>query len=203
MSKIRVYESSKHRFFDNLVVLLAIVDSLTVNFHLQLGHQPSGYAGRRVEFEGMRGVSGVNLVFPDPHSMMLEITAGKWPTAVKLLERPITGPDFAVSATVSGIQRLQSPYLQSVFVHYYETVKPLVEMAHGTPGSWPATWEFSRGVRNAFSHSGVITIYNPNAATVQWKSLSYSAADNGRQLLFTDLAPVELILLMEDMDAEV
>jgi len=202
MSRTRVYESSKHRFFDNLVVLLAIVDSLAVNFHLQLGHHPSGYAGRCIEFEGVRDVSGVNLVFPDAHSMMLEITAGKWPTTVKLIERPITGPDFAVSGTVSGIQRLQSPYLQSVFVHYYETVKPLVEMAHGKPGNWPATWEFSRVVRNAFSHGGVITIHNPNAATVQWKSLSYTAADNGRQLLFTDLAPVELILLMEDMDAE-
>jgi len=36
MSRTRVYESSKHRFFDNLVVLLAIVDSLAVNLHLQL-----------------------------------------------------------------------------------------------------------------------------------------------------------------------
>jgi len=79
MSRTRVYESSKHRFFDNLVALLAIVDSLAVNLHFQLGDDLSRYARRRLEFQGMRDVSGVNLVFPDPHSMMLEITAGKWP----------------------------------------------------------------------------------------------------------------------------
>ena len=35
-----------------------------------------------------------------------------------------------------------------------------------------------------------------------WRNLKYDFNDNGRAILFDDLTGVELILLMEEMDAE-
>ena len=35
-----------------------------------------------------------------------------------------------------------------------------------------------------------------------WRNLKYDSSNNGRPILFEDLTGVELILLMEEMDAE-
>jgi len=64
-------------------------------------------------------------------------------------------------------------------------------------------WNFGRIVRNAFVHGGKIDFKNKRAKPVSWRNLSYSPADNGRQIIFQDLTAVEIIILMEDMDATV
>ena len=63
----------------------------------------------------------------------------------------------------------------------------------------------SRSTRNDMepcSHNGKIFIRDPNHQGVQWRNLKYDHSHNGRPILFDDLTGVELILLMEEMDAE-
>lgn len=47
--------------------------------------------------------------------------------------------------------------------------------------------------------SDLVDIQHP---PVHWRNLKYDFKDNGRPVLFNDLTGVELILLMEEMDAE-
>ena len=79
-----------------------------------------------------------------------------------------------------------------------------MELNHGSdPQGWPMIWNFARVIRNAFAHEGKITFRNPTAPSVSWRTLSYSPANNDRQILYQDVTAVEVILLMQDMDASV
>jgi len=59
---------------------------------------------------------------------------------------------------------------------------------------------FGRVVRNAFAHGGLINIENPNSQPVSWRGLTYGPQHHGRQILYTDVTPVEVIFLMDEMD---
>jgi hypothetical protein len=80
-----------------------------------------------------------------------------------------------------------------MFLQYYETWANEVQ-------GLDMVWQFGRVVRNACAHDGKIRIQNPKAASVNWRTLSYSSADNGH-LIFDDFTAVEMISLMEDMDS--
>ena len=203
MPKSRVYMPTKHRFFDSLVTLLALVDALSNTFHLHHGKSTTGFASRTLEFQGMKGVSGIDLLFADAASLTTSLCKEQWPNRLELLERAITNsPNFPVGFSVGGIQRLHSQYFQAVFIHFYESVVPLVVQLYGKKQvNWPDIWNFGRVVRNAFAHGGCVRIDDPNSRPVNWGNLTYSYSDNGRNLLFNDLCIVELILLMEEMDA--
>jgi hypothetical protein len=69
-------------------------------------------------------------------------------------------------------------------------------------GKWPSVWKFAWAIRNACSHNGKIFIRDPYHQGVQWRNLKYDHSHNGRSILFDDLTGVELILLMEELDAE-
>jgi hypothetical protein len=66
---------------------------------------------------------------------------------------------------------------------------------------WPPVWNFGRVVRNALSHNGSIHFENMNAKPVTWHNLSFDPTHNGRAI-FDDIDPVDLILLMAEMDGE-
>ncbi len=92
--------------------------------------------------------------------------------------------------------------IANAFVQYFEANRSLAVQKYTTnTQAWPPIWNFGRVVRNALSHGGMVDFRNPNAAPVSWRSLSYGPAQNGRQLLYQDITSVELILLMEEMDA--
>jgi hypothetical protein len=56
---------------------------------------------------------------------------------------------------------------------------------------------FARVVRNAIAH-GKIEIRNSNAPPVTWRGLTYSYADNGKQIFGTDLKLGEIVALIFD-----
>ena len=41
---------------------------------------------------------------------------------------------------------------------------------------------------------------NVPAVPVKWKTLEYSSKDNGREILFKDIDPIEILILMKEMD---
>lgn len=198
------YSRSRHRFFDDLVTFLSSIASLGIAFDAHRvgttrAYQPTDY----LTLEGIARVSNLEVRF-FPYSAMQILLANGWPTEIYLDDRPLGNPAPPHPLWLTGLQGLHGSMIEAAFVHYFETVRPVVEQNHGAdPHNWPSVWDFARVVRNAFAHAGQITFQNPAAPSVAWGSLSYSPADNGRQILYQDVTAVEIILLMEDMDTEV
>lgn len=90
------------------------------------------------------------------------------------------------------------------FVSYYERHIDTVESIWGKErnGNWPSVWKFGWAMRNACAHNGLIYFRRKDDSGVSWQNLKYGYGDNDRQVLFDEITGVELILLMEEMDAE-
>ena len=109
----------------------------------------------------------------------------------------------ATMEKLQGTKRYYGKLISAAFVSYFEAQRDAVESKYGkeTTG-WPDVWNFGRIVRNAFSHGGKVHFDNPKSASVKWKGLTYGPTDNGRVILFVDITAVDIILLMEEMDAQ-
>lgn len=87
-----------------------------------------------------------------------------------------------------------------IFVNFYEKHADEIRSRWGRDTkAWPDVVDFCRIVRNAVAHSGKIEFQNINYPAVRWQSLSYSPADNGRQVIGTDLLFPDIIFLMIDL----
>jgi hypothetical protein len=64
---------------------------------------------------------------------------------------------------------------------------------------WHPTLNFARVIRNAAAH-GSIKFLNPNAAPVSWRDLTYSPADNGKQVIGAEIQLGEVLALMFETD---
>jgi hypothetical protein len=197
------FERSVHRFFDDLVTFLVTNASLGVALVAQHSGVPTACApGHSIAFAGSPKVTNVVLRF-FPYQALQTIVQNGWPERVELQEGPITGPQMSNPHWLTGQQGLVGLTIQSAFVHYFETVRSqkVVTRFGNDSQNWPPVWNFGRVIRNAFAHGGRIDFQNPKAPPVNWRTLSYSPADNGRTILFGDVTPVEVIYLMSDMDA--
>ena len=84
---------------------------------------------------------------------------------------------------------------------YFESIVDLLVAAEGRDWTqWSSgTTRFGYQVRNAVAHSGQVHFNNPKALSVSWRGIKYSPNQNG-QKVFDDIATVEFILLMEEID---
>lgn len=189
------------RFFDDLVTLVSLFASLGIALDAHHTGSAKAYSPQDyLTIEGTPRVSNIELRF-FPHSLMEILTANKWPTKIEFEAHPIINPTPVYPLLLTGLQVVHGAMAQSTFVHYFESVRPLLENKYGTDThKWPNVCNFARIIRNAFAHGGKINFQNPIASSVQWKTLNYDPSDNGRQILYQDLTSVELILLMEEMD---
>jgi hypothetical protein len=106
---------------------------------------------------------------------------------------PITYP-------LNGIYRILANIIEHAFIAYYERCSDEINNARSTAGTGGLpTLAFANAIRNAFAHGGIIHIANPGV-TVSWGGLSYSNADNGRQIMYNDMSQGDVILLMLEMD---
>jgi hypothetical protein len=198
---IKVYEKSKHRFFDELVTIL----SSHTFFGLAISQNASAIdASYSISLGGIVVTQDLEFF---PFDLLGILVSDKWPDTIELHEEPhLSGMPATVAFTLTegGILNLNAIATQGAFIRYFETVRTTVETNFGTDTTgWPPIWNFGRVVRNAFGHGGKIKFINPAAATVTWKTLSYRPADNGRQVMYQDIAAVDLIYLMEEMDAAI
>jgi hypothetical protein len=159
-------------------------------------HQP-------MVLEGKQAVSGLEVhFFPRPLYDKLLSPTGRQPRFLKVVKKPISTapPDHPIK--LRNVQLMMSRLVGDAFVSYYERHLDAVHEKWGkeSDGKWHCVWHFACAIRNAISHNGKIRFKNPKHHAVHWKSLQYSYADNGRQVLFDELTGVELILLMEEMD---
>jgi hypothetical protein len=197
------FERSVHRFFDDLVTFLVTNASLGVALVAQHSGVPTACTpGHSIALVGSPRVTNVMLRF-FPYQALQAIVRNGWPETVQIEEEPIAGPRMSNPHWLTGQQGLLGLMIQSTFVHYFETVRRQeVITRFGTePQYWPPVWNFGRVIRNAFAHGGQIDFQNLYAPAVNWRTLSYSPANNGQTILFADVTPVEIIYLMSDMDA--
>ncbi len=100
-------------------------------------------------------------------------------------------------------QRMFASFFYQAFISYYEKNVHMMRHAHGTdPNSWPDVLRFARAIRNSFAHDGRVHFSNQKQPSVQWGNISYSFADNGRQVLYNDITNGDVMILMIEMDSE-
>ena len=200
--KHHIYTPQKHTFFDNLVAFVASITAIGTAFDVQSGLPSKPFqANHFIVLEGKAEVTGCEFHIYTG-SVLDELLANRWPTAIRIDEYPITTAFPAYRTCLTGLQGVQASIITSTFIQYFENNLNRINTRFGNDrANWPDPWKFGRVVRNALAHGGRIYFKNPNSDTVHWRSLSYSPTNNGRQLLFKDITSVEIILLMEEMEA--
>jgi hypothetical protein len=196
---VRVYSDGQHRFYDDLFNMLVS--------YIVFGSVAEAFRGGSPTFDGIDiGLEGNVMsydLFVTPSSLILPMLEDRRPATIELKQRGRAQNDYAPGVKVRREpRRVLATVVGASFVRYYESVEDFIKAAHGTDRSqWPEKLRFGNVVRNAFAHDGTVVIRNPNARPVWWRSLSYNYADNGRRILYSDLAVADLIFLMDEMDA--
>lgn len=201
---MRIYTSTQHRFFDHLVVFLGSLCGLSMGIGLQrFGKQVPIEQENNIIIQGRANVSGVEFIFY-PYNLMQALANNSWPETLEIHESSLVSDPKIMGFQRAGLRGISATLIQSAFVHYFEASLPDVEAKYGrNKQSWPSIWNFGRIVRNAFAHGGTIHFTNNKAKPVKWKTLCYAPEQNGRQIVFQDLTPVEIIILMEELDVAV
>ena len=131
-----------------------------------------------------------------PAPLFRALDQSGWPSSIDMTiewSGPLTKNDPG-----DGIKRLWGSFYQQAFITYFETNRDDIEAKFGATKYWPETMTFGRILRNAFAHGGAIHIQD--RATARWRGLTYSDAQNGRQVLYNDMTQGDLTVLMLDMD---
>lgn len=195
-----VFEEGVHSFYDDLITFLVSMTGLGTSMLIQ-GNPGASFTwniDHLYTIKGNKKVSGVQFDFK-PVTLLDPIINNTYPKKIEIIESKVD--NYMASNIINGLQRVQASMIEASFVHYFETFRVQVETKYGSSNIlWPPVWDFARVVRNAFSHGGVIEIRNPNSTTVSWKGLSYNHSNNGENIMYTDITPVEVILLMEELD---
>lgn len=129
-------------------------------------------------------------------SVAQAIITNHWPQTIELGLDPLTKP-YDGDNRLGALQTYVYSALQGMFTSFYEDNKSVIENKFGTVATWPSVWNFGRVVRNALSHGGNLNITHPG--TVSWRSLTYAQIDHGSQLIFADLWPGDVLILMKEM----
>ncbi|MDY6987749.1 MAG: hypothetical protein SWQ30_06800 [Thermodesulfobacteriota bacterium] len=196
-----------HKSFDYIVNSLLSYSFIGAGLNSYVGcNMPRQNA--EIAMGGNPKVSNLAIGFR-PFRILETIFRGGWPNNIELLVYKLPNnsninahPKIPRANVLTGAGYALGFNMMSSFVSFYESVKERTEEKFGAnPNNWPATLNFCRVIRNAFSHNGVIDFRNKKAAAVSWRSLRYSPSDNGSQILFRDLACAEIILLMVEFDA--
>ena len=191
-------------FFDDMLLFLIMISSGGMGLQLQR-------EGTAIPFE-----QGQNVVFYQkltdmeyrfyPYETFRAVFNNKWPVSFELEEsEQVTTPNgFKKSKTMpTRIRELWRRLVEVAFVHFFESIRDSIESKYSKECShWPDLSNFSRVIRNAFAHGGRINIGNQNSPKVVSKSSSYDFQDNGKRVLFDDMAIGDVLRLMEEVDCE-
>lgn len=210
------YTKSQHNFYDYLVVFIGSLCCLGIGLRnhriISSGTYPEKAPlletlslffnkDRELKLQGISTVSKLELIIR-PYELLNSLASNIWPTEIKFDESPLSDETKGMRQPVnlSVTDSFHAQLIKSAFIAYYEQFSLVIEKKYVTIKNWPSVWSFGRVVRNAFVHNGIY-FSNSKSPSVSWKTLTYSPSDNGRQILYIDLAVVEIILLMEEMDS--
>jgi hypothetical protein len=190
---------ARDKCFNDIANYLITMISLTLTTELYRAGYASRYAPHhQVRLDAKQVGKGLIIY---PHTLLDEVHANRWPTNLVMEEEPVLIP-ASVPLKLGIFERPLVALGQSMIVNYFERECPQIEARYNTDRArWPADWNFARIIRNSAAHNNEVVFSNPKAAPVTWHGLTYSPADNGRQVLHVDLWPADLIYLMTDLDA--
>lgn len=197
----QVYRRETHRFFDDLVTFLVSLAGVLIATE---AFRSSGFTKAASDpkyYLQFTGATFGQALTWHPYEALQLVTEDGWPDTIELLE-DLSHPKAPIYRLENqGFNGIHATALQSAFIHYYETfITQIVNQNGDHPLGWPHPWNFARVVRNAFAHGGNIDIRNQRSPAVTWKSFTYDHTDNGSRIIFQDLAAVEVISLMREMD---
>jgi hypothetical protein len=118
-------------------------------------------------------------------------------TDAEHLDKPL----LDVKLETAGLHNTMATVTTPIFLMFFERYSDWLTLTYGDAAGWPATLNFARVIRNAAAH-GKINIRNKEAVPVTWRGMQYGPADNGRQIIGTDLKLGEIIALMLDANEE-
>ncbi len=197
------YNPTDHGFFHELVRLVICLSSVGVAFDLQNNRFVAPFDSESsLVLEGKPDTSGLEFhFFPGPlYQQLLDSKDGQ-PSILKARKLTIRSGLHNHPIRLDNIQLMTSRLIGDAFISYYESKSTFAKEKWGNETKrWPATWRFGQVMRNACVHDGKIFFKKENDSAVQWRSLRYDYADNGRQILFDEIAGADLIFLMEEMD---
>jgi hypothetical protein len=216
---MRIYTPNEHHFFNQLVIFMGSTVGLFLGLAAQTHGQIAGFLPNiSYIFKGNPRVSNLEFKFY-PYNFMQYFINQRWPERLELHDAPLgsgakSDPRLSfqagsgaksnprLSLQVRGVSIFHKYITMSTFTHYYESIEPFIKNKHGgTTQRWPSVLNFGRIIRNACAHGGCINFKNQNANAVTWLTLTYSPENNGQDIIIQDISPVEMILLMEDMDS--
>jgi hypothetical protein len=155
--------------------------------------------------EGKHNVSGIEMqFFPEPIYRSLVSPTKRLPRFITVIKKEIAKCPPKHPIQLDKTQLLIARLVGDAFMSYHERHLDAVEKLWGEKkkGRWPSNWQFGWAIRNACAHNGKIHFQDRGHAPVRWRTLQYDFHDNGRKVLFDEMTGTELVLLMEDMDAE-
>jgi len=104
---------------------------------------------------------------------------------------------------ITGFGSVNMFVISPAFTDFFENHLPWVKKNLGTDvRKWPTAFNFGRIIRNAASHRGCIHILEPNGTPGVWRAYNYSHADHGKEIIGTEFAIAEMLVLMFDMHEE-
>lgn len=203
MEKI-VLNPEKHLFFNDFYVFLIALNSIGAVVQFCLTGQDFRKMGTYSTIEGKHLQIEMRLPVQGTIESLIK---GVKPDHIELdvlpkrTASPAQGPDSPGHQTVVNFSDMINSFSQSMFLNFYEREKEKIKGWHGNhTDTWPSVWRFAWLVRNAISHDGKVTIYDPSLQRVTWRGLEYSSSDNGTKILGDVFTSADILRLMLDMN---
>ncbi len=207
LNGVVVFRKHQHRIFEDLEILVSFLDAMAVGMHfMQFGNLG-------VDLYVKTAATKYQSNQFKPQNLWLGVPYGTLTaSAIRNIPAEVIGIDFdrkfEPTGTVSEAQHIRS-YVAihngacgAVFIAFWERHFPWIKDKFGTGNrdAWPPLIQFCYVIRNACVHRGELQIRG--AFRVSWYGLTYTEADNGRQILATDLAIADIIILMIELAEE-
>lgn len=196
----KVYtERGKHRLHERINTLLIVTSSIGIaSEFIKFGKVTPLKPGEVVTVECIQLGMQVALPFVGPVETAVR---GLTPDQIELDFRAKSIP--ASTASTAGFKNVIVHVVAALFGDFFEAHTDWLKSNFGgDPYQWPSIWNFGRVVRNSCAHGGMIYFDNKKADPVKWHNLEYSPSDNGRPVIFNDMAVGDFISLMFEMSEE-
>lgn len=182
---------------DLLIILSAIThaSSLMVDGSTHKHPQPT----MRLNTKQMGCAYVIPLRGPLEHAL-----AGTTPDRIEIGMTPSATHDNKLHGPklhTGGLDSVMTHVISPIFITFFERYNDWMTENYSDAINWPMTLNFARIIRNAAAH-GKINFRNPRAPAVSWRGLSYSPADNGRQVIGLDIRMGDVLGLMFDANEE-
>lgn len=191
-------EAGRHRCFDDVANYLTCFVSLALLAELYVRGSAAKYGGDHVVVITGKQASVTLTFYPAP--LLNGFVAADPPDALEIDVATVDVPDDA-QLHLGPFERPVHVLGQGMFTGFYEREVEHIFKRYGNDRwSWPEAWNFGRVIRNAVSHDGQVNLES-SKGSVSWRGLTYGPEDYGR-VVWQDLWPGDLVVLMLDMDAQ-